>query len=91
PRSSVVAFVLAILGTVFSFLVFLGLGIVLLVIDVVRRRRPTGTFAPQSGAPGNYYPYSGGYQPGTGPPPGRTFPEAPPYNPGPNPDRPQGR
>lgn len=92
PRSSVVAFVLAILGTVFSFLVFLGLGILLLVIDVVRRRRrPTGTFAPQSGAPGNYYPYSGGYQPGTGPPPGRTFPEAPPYNPGPNPDRPQGR
>ena len=99
PKSSVVAFVLSILGAVFSFLIFAGLGIVFLIIWAVRksrRNRPT-----QPGAPGNYpppgnyptpgYPYSGHPQPGYPQQPSPTFPPPPPYNPGPNPDRPQDR
>ncbi|TCC27475.1 hypothetical protein [Kribbella speibonae] len=87
PKSSVVAFVLSILGTVFSFLIFLGLGITLLAVGAVkkrRRNRPANTFPNQPGP----------YQPGTypyPPPQNHTFPEPPPYNPGPNPDRPQDR
>ena len=88
PRSSVVAFVLSILGTVFSFLIFIGLGITLLTVGAVkaaRRKRPANTFPGQPGAPGNYYPPM--------PPPQQqhTFPPPPPYHPGPNPDRPQDR
>ncbi|WP_350278467.1 hypothetical protein [Kribbella sp. HUAS MG21] len=80
PKMSVMAFVLSILGTVFSFLIFIGLGCTLLAVAAVkkrRRNRPTNTFP---GPPGNYYP-----------PQGNTFPAPPPYNPGPNPDRPQDR
>jgi cell division septation protein DedD len=88
PKSSIVSFVLSILGTIFSFLIFVGLGVVFLIIWLVRKSRrnrlPTN-FPPQPGAPGNYpqsnYP----------PPPNQTFPQPPPYNPGPNPDRPQDR
>lgn len=81
PKSSVAAFVLSILGTVFSFLIFLGLGITLLTVGAVkqrRRNRPATTF-PEPGA--SPYP----------PPQNHTFPAPPPYNPGPNPDRPQDR
>lgn len=83
PKSSVVAFVLSILGVVFAMLIFGGLGSALLVAGVVkkrRRNRPANTFpGPPPGAPGNY------------PPQNLTFPAPPPYNPGPNPDRPQDR
>jgi hypothetical protein len=78
PKSSVLAFVLSILGTVFSLLIFIGLGATLLAVGIVRknrRNRPTNTFP---GPPAN--PYQ---------PPTHTFPTPPPYNPGPNPDRPQ--
>ena len=86
PRSSVVGFVLSILGTVFSFLIFLGLGITFLVVWGVKKaraNRPAHTFPGQPGAPGNYPPVR--------PQPNHTFPPPPPYNPGPNPDRPQER
>jgi hypothetical protein len=100
PRMSVAAFVVAILGTVFSFLIFVGLGIVFLVVNGVknrRRNRPGNTFP--SGGPGQDGPGYGGPgqgAPGNYPPPGNTFPTQPPgnfppYNPGPNPDRPQDR
>ncbi|MEI8409152.1 MULTISPECIES: hypothetical protein [unclassified Kribbella] len=87
PRMSVVAFVVSIFGVIGSLLIFIGLGVVFLVVGAVknRRRTPPGpTFpgsGPGQGAPGNY------------PPPGNTFPNQsfPPYNPGPNPDRPQDR
>lgn len=90
PRMSVVAFVVSIFGAIGSFLIFVGLGLVLIVVGAVRNRRrnrPGDTFpggGPGQGAPGNY------------PPPGTTFPTQPPgnfppYNPGPNPDRPQDR
>jgi hypothetical protein len=100
PRMSVVAFVVSIFGAIGSFLIFFGLGVVLLTVGAVknrRRNRPGDTFlgsgpggpggpggGPGQGAPGNY------------PPPGSTFPAQPPgnvqpYNPGPNPDRPQDR
>ncbi|RZT28164.1 hypothetical protein EV649_1940 [Kribbella sp. VKM Ac-2569] len=88
PKSSVFAFVLSILGTVFSFLIFLGLGITFLTVGAVkkrRRNRPPNTFPGQPGAPGNY-PY-----PPVPPQQNHTFPAPPPYNPGPNPDRPQNR
>jgi hypothetical protein len=88
PKSSVVAFVVSILGAIFSFLIFAGLGIVFLVIWAVRRsrrNRPATTFPGQSGAPGNYP------QPGYPQQPNQTFPPPPLYNPGPNPDRPQDR
>ncbi|MFF0269343.1 hypothetical protein [Kribbella sp. NPDC004536] len=86
PKSSVLAFVVSILGTVFSLLVFIGLGVVFLTIGLIRRnrgRRPTGTFPTQPGAPGNYpqQPYQQN----------QNFPPPPPYHPGPNPDRPQDR
>lgn len=82
PKSSIFAFVLSILGVVFSMLIFGGLGSALLVAGVVkkrRRNRPANTFPTQPGAPGNY------------PQQNHTFPAPPPYNPGPNPDRPQDR
>lgn len=87
PKMSVLAFVVSILGTIFSFLVFVGLGVVFLVVGGVKNRRrnqPGNTFptgGPGQGAPGNY------------PSPGNTFPQQdyPPYNPGPNPNRPQDR
>ncbi|GAB2653076.1 hypothetical protein [Kribbella swartbergensis] len=87
PRMSVVGFVVSILGAIFSFLIFFGIGIVLLVVGAVRNRRRNRPFPgpPQQGAPGTY------------PPPGHTFPTQhpgtghPPYQPGPNPDRPQDR
>lgn len=88
PKSSVVSFVLSILGAIFSLLIFVGLGVVFLVIWLVRksrRNRPGATFPTQPGAPGNYPP------PGYSQPPNQTFPPPPPYNPGPNPDRPQDR
>jgi hypothetical protein len=72
-----VAFVVSILGTIFSLLVFAGLGIVFLVIWAIRksrRNRPPTTFPGQPGAPSN-----------------QIFPPPPPYNPGPNPGRPQDR
>jgi len=96
PRMSVGAFVVAILGTVFSFLIFVGLGVVFLVVGAVRNRRrnrPGNTF-PGSGPGG---PPAGPGAPGNYPPPGQTFPTQPPnanfppYNPGPNPDHPQDR
>ncbi|MET9268694.1 hypothetical protein [Kribbella sp. NPDC003557] len=86
PKSSVVGFVLSILGTVFGFLIFIGLGITFLTVGAVRtarRNRPTNTFPGQPGAPGNYPPMP--------PPQQHTFPAPPPYHPGPNPDRPQDR
>lgn len=92
PKSSVVSFVLSILGTIFSLLIFVGLGVVFLVIWAVkrsRRNRPTATFPGQPGAPGNY-PQPNYPQPNY-PPPNQTFPQPPPYNPGPNPDRPPDR
>ncbi|WBQ04021.1 hypothetical protein [Kribbella sp. CA-293567] len=81
PRLSIGTFVLSILGLVFSLLIFIGLGVVLLVISSVRKRKnqPGGTFP--SGGPG--YPRQGNTFPGYPPPGG--------YNPGPNPDRPQDR
>lgn len=85
PRSSVAAFVLSILGAVFSLLIFIGLGATLLAIGAVRKnrnRRPTNTFPGQPGAPGNYP---------LPPQPTHPFPPPQPYNPGPNPDRPQDR
>ncbi|MEU4603101.1 hypothetical protein AB0F43_08990 [Kribbella sp. NPDC023972] len=95
PKMSVVAFVVSILGAIFSFLIFLGLGIVLLVVSSVKKRRrdrPGNTF------PGNTFPGGGPGQgaPGNYPSPGTTFPASPnpnfqPYHPGPNPDRPQDR
>ncbi|HWD78870.1 MAG TPA: hypothetical protein VG497_08310 [Kribbella sp.] len=99
PRWSVLAFVVSILGTVFSLLIFIGLGVVFLAVGLVRRnrnRRPPGnTFPGQPGAPGNYYQQPGGYpnQPGGYPnrPGGYPGQQPPPYNPGPNPDRPQDR
>lgn len=84
PKFSVLEFVVSILGTVFSLLIFIGLGVVLLTIGLIRRirsRRPPNTFPTQPGAPGNY----------PQPPPNDNFPPPPPYNPGPNPDRPQDR
>ncbi|NIK62136.1 hypothetical protein [Kribbella shirazensis] len=89
PKSSVVAFVLSILGAVFSFLIFVGLGATLLTVGAVRKRRgnrPTNTFPGPPGAPSNY-----SQQPPTTPQQSNTFPAPPPYNPGPNPDRPQDR
>jgi hypothetical protein len=89
PKSSVVGFVLSILGTIFSFLIFVGLGITLLVVASVkknRRNRPANTFPGPPGAPSNYY-----QQPPTPPQQNNTFPAPPPYHPGPNPDRPQDR
>jgi hypothetical protein len=103
PKSSVLSFVVAILGTVFSFLIFMGLGGTLLAVGAVRknrRNRPGTTFPGQPGAPGNYpgpgYQQPGNQQPGNPQPgyqqpPGQTFPAPPPYNPGPNPDHPQDR
>lgn len=100
PRSSVLAFVVSILGTVFSLLIFIGLGVTFLAIGLVRRgrsRRAGSTFPTQPGAPGNYpqspggYPNQPGGYPGQQPPSTHTFPPPPPYNPGPNPDRPQDR
>jgi hypothetical protein len=88
PKSSVASFVLSILGTIFSLLIFVGLGVVFLVIWLVgksRRNRPAATFPTQPGAPSNYP------QPNYPQPPNQTFPQPPPYNPGPNPDRPQDR
>ncbi|WP_432888758.1 hypothetical protein ACQPYH_08475 [Kribbella sp. CA-245084] len=87
PKSSIVAFVLSILGTIFSFLIFVGLGIVFLIIWAVRksRRNKPPTFPGQPGAPGNY-PQAGYPQQ-----PNYNFPPPPPYNPGPNPDHPQDR
>jgi len=95
PRSSIAIFVLSILGLVFSILIFVGLGTVLLVVGSRRNRRKSGpgnTFPgnppgyPQPGGPQSGYPQSGGAQ-------GNTFPGYPPptYNPGPNPDHPQGK
>lgn len=81
PKSSVAAFVLSILGAVFSLLIFVGLGATLLIVHAVRknrRNRPTNTFP---GPPPNTY------QPN----PTHTFPPPPPYNPGPNPNHPQDR
>lgn len=89
PKSSVVAFVLSILGAVFSLLIFVGLGAALLAVGAVkkrRRNRPTNTFPGPPGAPGNYY-----QQPPMPPQQNNTFPAPPPYHPGPNPDRPQDR
>ncbi|MFF0344208.1 hypothetical protein [Kribbella sp. NPDC004875] len=91
PKSSVVSFVLSILGAVFSLLIFIGLGATLLIVGAVRknrRNRPSQTFPTQPGAPGNY-PQPG--HPPQQPPSNHTFPAPPPYNPGPNPDRPQDR
>lgn len=91
PKSSVAAFVLSIFGTVFSLLIFVGLGATLLAIGLIRKnrsRRPTTTFPTQPGAPGNYPPADYPQQPM---PPQHTFPAPPPYNPGQNPDRPQDR
>lgn len=76
PKSSVAAFVLSIFGTIFSLLIFIGLGVTLLAVGIVRknrRNRPTNTFP---GPPANTYQ-----------PPTHTFPTPPPYNPGPDPDR----
>jgi hypothetical protein len=98
PKFSVLAFVLSILGTIFSFLIFVGLGIVFLVIWGVRKSRTNRPNQP--GAPGNYpppgYPQPGHPQPGYPQPgypqqPNQSFPPPPPYHPGPNPDRPQDR
>ncbi|MEV0285320.1 MULTISPECIES: hypothetical protein [unclassified Kribbella] len=99
PKMSVLAFVVSILGTVFSLLIFLGLGITFLTVAAVknrRRNRPGPTFpgAPGPGTPGPGGPWQGA--PGNYPPPGNTFPNQPgggfpPYRPGPNPDRPQDR
>ena len=95
PKMSVLAFVVSILGTVFSFLIFLGLGITFLTVAAVknRRRNRPGPPFPGSG------PGQGGFgqgAPGNYPPPGNTFPNQPgggfpPYHSGPNPDRPQDR
>ena len=85
PKSSVGGFVVSIFGVVLSFIFFIGLGVVLLSIALLRtfgnNSRPAETFPGTPGAPrpGTYYP----------PPPTHTFPAPPPYNPGPNPDRPQ--
>lgn len=78
PRSNVAGFALSILGAIGSFLVFFGLGAILLGVAIVknrRRNRPGNTFPtqppggpggqPSPGAPGNY------------PPPGNTFPNSP--------------
>ncbi|WP_157630761.1 hypothetical protein [Kribbella catacumbae] len=85
PRVSIVAFVLSILGLVFSVLISVGLGTVLIVVDASRKRKnPPGYTFPGSPPPGGpQYPQSGNTFPGY-PPPGT-------YNPGPNPDRPQDR
>jgi hypothetical protein len=88
PKSSIFAFGGSIVGTVVSFIVFLGLGITFLSVGAAkqrRRNRPSNTFPGQPGAPGNY-PY-----PPVPPQQNHTFPAPPPYNPGPNPDRPQDR
>lgn len=94
PKSSIVSFVLSILGAVFALLIFIGLGVTFLIIGAVRknRRNRTGqTFPAQPGAPGNY-PQPNHPQPNHAQPnyqqPG--YPPQP-YNPGPNPDRPQDR
>ncbi|WP_427884974.1 hypothetical protein ACQHIV_22605 [Kribbella sp. GL6] len=87
PKSSIAAFVLSIFGTVFSLLIFIGLGATFLAIGLVRKsrsRRSTNTFPTQPGAPGNYPPPNYPQQ-------SHTFPAPPPYNPGQNPDRPQDR
>ncbi|HZX04571.1 hypothetical protein [Kribbella sp.] len=98
PKSSLGAFVLSIFATVFSLLIFIGLGVTFLAIGLVRKnrsRRGANTFPAQPGAPGNYPPSN--YPPGNYPqqpmPPqqANTFPPPPPYNPGQNPDRPQGQ
>jgi hypothetical protein len=64
PRMSVVAFVVSILGAIFSFLIFVGLGIVLLVVGAVRNRRrsrPGPTFPTQPGS--GHPPYHPGPNP----------------------------
>jgi hypothetical protein len=84
PRVSIATFVLSILGLVFSILIFVGLGTVLLVIGSRRNRRKSG--------PGNTFPGNPPGYPQPGGPPGNTFPGYPPattYNPGPNPNHPQ--
>ncbi|TCN44241.1 hypothetical protein EV644_101624 [Kribbella orskensis] len=99
PRMSILGFVGAIFGLLGSLLVFIGLGVVLLIVGAVKRRkanRPGNTFP---GGPGGYpypgqqppgyqqpgYPQQGYQQPGQ-PPQG--YPPPGSYNPGPNPDRP---
>lgn len=101
PKSSIVLFVVSILGLVFSVLIFVILGVVLLTVGSRRKRKGGGNTFPggypqQPGGPGGYpqqpgYPPPGGPQYGQGQQ-GNTFPGYPPpgnYNPGPNPDRPQ--
>ncbi|HEY0472681.1 MAG TPA: hypothetical protein VGD34_13475 [Kribbella sp.] len=95
PRSSVAGFVVSIFGLIGSLVVFFGLGVVLLIVAAVKRRRinrPPNIFPggpPPTGAPGNTFP--------TFPPVPGTPPQQP-YYPGPNPsaapgpeDRSQGR
>ncbi|MDX2974110.1 hypothetical protein [Kribbella solani] len=81
PRSSVVAFVVSILATILSFLIFVGLGVVFLVISLIRNHRRNRA----GNGPGSTFPTHP--QP---PNPGQNFPSQS-YNPGPNPDRPQDR
>jgi hypothetical protein len=102
PRMSILIFVLAILGAVFSLIIAIGLGSVLLAAGARRRKRDTFPSGPPPGYPQHPgYPQPGyPQQPGSpqyGPgvqQPGSTFPGYPPpstYHPGPNPDRPQDR
>ena len=63
PRMSILGFVGAIFGLIGSLLVFIGLGVVLLIVGAVKRRkanRPGNTFP---GGPGGY-PYPGQQPPG---------------------------
>jgi hypothetical protein len=69
PRSTVVGFVLAIFGAIGSLLVFVLIGVALLVVAGVKRRRANRP-PPASTFPGG--PASGHE------PPGRTFPTSPP-------------
>ena len=84
PRTSVVSFVVSILGAIGSFLLFFILGTILLVVGAVKRRRaarPGNTFPtyPPPGGPG-YPPPGGG--PGYPPPGGPGYPPPGPGGPG---------
>jgi hypothetical protein len=94
PRMSVLTFVLAILGAVFSLMGSLALGSIFLAAASRRRKRDALPGGPPPGYPQSPgYPQPG-YPPGYPQQGGNAFPGYPPpgnYHPGPNPDRPQDR